>query len=60
MNVVMKRVVAAYERIDEFVEMTMINLFAENLSMEKAACIVKSRKYKRQQDPTAGASRSFR
>ena len=49
----MKRDVAAYERSAPFVEMTMINLLAENMSMEKAARIVKSRKYTRLQDPTA-------
>jgi hypothetical protein len=53
MNVIMKRDVAAYECSAHFVEMTMINLLAENMSMEKAARIVKSRKYKRLQDPTA-------
>ena len=49
----MKRDVAAYECSAPFVEMTMINLLAENMSMEKAARIVKSRKYTRLQDPTA-------
>ena len=49
----MKRDVAAYERSAPFVEMTLINLLAENTSMEKAARIVKSRKYTRLQDPTA-------
>jgi hypothetical protein len=57
MNVIMKRDVAAYECSAPFVEMTMINLLAENMSMEKAARIVKSRKYTRLQDPTAAAVR---
>ena len=53
LNVVMKRDVAAFERSAPFVEMTMIHLLAENMSIEKSARIVKNRKYMRLQDPTA-------